>query len=551
MKPGERLTEFQIRDYSKKIFGFALRKTGNHHHAEDLTQEILVSLLSSIQSGRIIDRMDAWVYRICCYTWSNYVSKEKRYWRTSDISDLELQSDARSPEDEYGLKEELERLSQEVRYLSQLHRDISVLFYYENQSIKTISSLLQIPQGTVKWHLSEARKKIKEGLTMDSRSTDTLSLKPVRLNVGHCGSPGPQGEPNSYFDTLLASNICIAAYERPVTIEEIARSLGVSSAYIEDFIGKFEFSELIRKVGKSTFQTNFIIQDMKSNVAIAGYLKTKAEELADDFYSCLASKLDELKGLGFHGSQCGDTFLLWAIIPYAINHQYFRVKDQSYYAQYQPDERKDGGKYILQARIRYEEQDYQLHLPEPERTKKYVTNGIKSRSTGKYSALQMETWWSGLKWRDFNAPDIVDMHRIVELIETGAEHTEYDKELISRMVKKGFVSYREGRLECLIPFFKPEQFHEFIRIIETALQEVDAKRKLEQVHDDFVELWEKLAPRHIAKKEIVYKAYQDGSSIIFAMLENMEHSGKLPLPAEEEKERLTTLMWMHGPKLKQ
>ncbi|MDF2650873.1 MAG: hypothetical protein K0Q73_6678, partial [Paenibacillus sp.] len=153
--------------------------------------------------------------------------------------------------------------------------------------------------------------------------------------------------------------------------------------------------------------------------------------------------------------------------------------------------------------------------------------------------------------RNFNAPDIVDMHRIVELIETGAEHTEYDKELISRMVKKGFVSYREGRLECLIPFFKPEQFHEFIRIIETALQEVDAKRKLEQVHDDFVTLWEKLAPRHIAKKEIVYKGYQDGSSIIFAMLENMEHSGKLPLPAEEEKERLTTLMWMHGPKLKQ
>lgn len=28
MKPVERLTEFQIRDYSKKIFGFALGKTG-------------------------------------------------------------------------------------------------------------------------------------------------------------------------------------------------------------------------------------------------------------------------------------------------------------------------------------------------------------------------------------------------------------------------------------------------------------------------------------------------------------------------------------------
>lgn len=49
-------------------------------------------------------------------------------------------------------------------------RAVVVLFYIESFSIKEISSMLQMKEGTVKWHLSEGRKKLK------------LTLKPEMLS---------------------------------------------------------------------------------------------------------------------------------------------------------------------------------------------------------------------------------------------------------------------------------------------------------------------------------------------------------------------------------
>jgi len=41
-------------------------------------------------------------------------------------------------------------------------RAVVVLFYIEDLSIKTITDLLKMKEGTVKWHLSEGRKKLKK-----------------------------------------------------------------------------------------------------------------------------------------------------------------------------------------------------------------------------------------------------------------------------------------------------------------------------------------------------------------------------------------------------
>ncbi|MEP6684251.1 MAG: RNA polymerase sigma factor [Parafilimonas sp.] len=49
-------------------------------------------------------------------------------------------------------------------------RAVVVLFYVEAFSIKEISSMFQMKEGTVKWHLSEGRKKLK------------LTLKPGMLS---------------------------------------------------------------------------------------------------------------------------------------------------------------------------------------------------------------------------------------------------------------------------------------------------------------------------------------------------------------------------------
>lgn len=543
MNANDRFDEALLRTYSTRIFGFALAKTGHRQNAEDLAQEIAMALLGSVRSGKRVANWDAWVRTICCYTWSNYLKREKRHWGWSDLGERHA-AEAADGRETTETESSLERLAAEVAYLSKLHREITIRYYYERQSVTHIARATGLAPGTVKWHLFEARKKLKEGMTLTS-SAQSLSFKPVRLGVGHSGTPGPNGEPNSYFQSLLASNICRAAYDKPLTVEEIAKTIGVASVYVEDEIAKFEHAELLLRTGKGKYRTNFIIDTIEAAAEEGAYLKEQAERIAEELYRCVASRLDAIRAIGFHGSQANDTFLLWTLLPYAIWRQYGRVKQEDYYRQYRLDERKDGGRYIVAARILYSDAEYEARIPDYAVIRKYATNGIKSRGDGKrYFGLQMETWWSGMKWRPFDAQDVIDLTRVAELIDSGAVHGDYDKLLISRMAAKGFASHEGGRLEVLVPFFKAPQLEELHRVLDEAFDSVQAKRKLESVHDQVVQMWKRIAPAHITEKEIVYKAINRGFSIIFACMEFLERAGLLALPAEEEKERLTTIMWL-------
>ncbi|BBH21233.1 hypothetical protein Back11_25780 [Paenibacillus baekrokdamisoli] len=538
------LSESHLQVYSKKIFGFALSKTSHEQNAKDLSQEISLALYRSLGTGRQVDNMDAWVHTICCYTWSNYLAREKRHWSNVDIDHMHSLLDEKAEI----LTEETDHmllgLRQEVAYLSRLHRDITVQYYYERKSVEQIAERLQIAAGTVKWHLFEVRKKLKEAMKME-QTVDNLSFNPVRMMVGHSGSPGPNNEPNCYFNSLLTANICVAIYEKALSIEDIARKIGTASAFVEDEIQKLEKSDLVLQKGKGKYRTNFIIETMVSLSAETDYIKSKAEELAEEICACVADNLSEIRSLGFHGSDLNDTFLLWALLPYAIFQQYYQVKDTAYYARYQPDERKDGGKYIVAASIVYSEEEYRKRLPNHEIVRKYATNGIKSRNSDYYGGLQIESWWSGMTWRDFDVSDIADMARVVDLIESGESHNEYDKLIIARLVEKGFVSMDGSKPVCLVPFFNAAQHEALHLILDRVFCDIDFKKKLDQIYEDMTAIWRRDAPSFISDKEIVYKAIGDGATLIFAVLEYLERRGKLSLPADTEKKRLTTILWRY------
>ena len=60
---------------------------------------------------------------------------------------------------------ELHELWDAVQHLSVEFRTVTVLFYYEDMSIKEISKILNLPQGTVNSRLNRSREKLKTILT--------------------------------------------------------------------------------------------------------------------------------------------------------------------------------------------------------------------------------------------------------------------------------------------------------------------------------------------------------------------------------------------------
>jgi len=236
-----------ITEYLLKLYGFAMKKSFSYAEAEELCSDIICELYSSLLRAGEIYNIDGYIWRISKYVYSKYVSSKKKHQGIS-IDEIVIPF-----EDDFDLleaEEEMLRLRSEIAFLTKTRREIVYSYYYENKSISVISNELNIPAGTVKWHLNKARNELKERVEMN-RKIGKLGLKPVKADsFGHSGNPGPNGGPEFYLKDSLNLNIVYSVYHNPRTTEEIAEELGVTPVYIEDRIKMLEDNGfLVRQAG--------------------------------------------------------------------------------------------------------------------------------------------------------------------------------------------------------------------------------------------------------------------------------------------------------------
>lgn len=245
-----------ITDYLQKIYGFAVKKSYSYDEAEDLCSEITLEVYQSLLKADEVINIEGYVWRISEHTYAKYVATKKRHEGVS-IDGMEIPYyDEPSSEDE---EVERLRLRREISFLSGARRRIVYLFYYENLTIASIAAQLNIPEGTVKWHLNKAKKELKEGFTME-RKIGKLGLCPIEaLNFGHSGSLGKNNGPEFYLEDKINLNIVYSVYYQPRTLEEIAEELGMTPVYIEDRVAMLEANGFIVKTkgDKYTTYVNF------------------------------------------------------------------------------------------------------------------------------------------------------------------------------------------------------------------------------------------------------------------------------------------------------
>ena len=136
------IAEKLIAEYAKKIYGFAWSKTHHYQDAEDLSQNILLTICQIDFSSKDISDMDRYVYRVCQYTWSNFVRRNMPVWEGIGYNDEMDNTVSKENIDDEIIKNELyQKLRREIMYLGKTKREITILFYYENKIGKEISSL--------------------------------------------------------------------------------------------------------------------------------------------------------------------------------------------------------------------------------------------------------------------------------------------------------------------------------------------------------------------------------------------------------------------------
>lgn len=163
--------DYLVSKYSKRVVSIAWGIVRNAHDAEDLAQEAFVKAFQNIGRFKEGEPFGPWIYRIVTNLALDVVKHRSRF-RHEELSELEPA--ARRDNAELGaVTSELSvRIDRAIQSLPEHQRVVARLFLVEQFDHAEIASMMNLSEGTVRSHLSLARKKLKEQLADLYGATD-------------------------------------------------------------------------------------------------------------------------------------------------------------------------------------------------------------------------------------------------------------------------------------------------------------------------------------------------------------------------------------------
>jgi RNA polymerase sigma factor, sigma-70 family len=144
-----------IREYRSGLFRVAVGILRNHTDAEDAVSEMTCKAFANFNKLKSLESFKPWAMKILVNEAYIIAKKRKRVEPLDDTTEECIHTD----------RLEAYELWNAVQLLDVEFRTPTILFYYEDMSIKEISKILSLPQGTVNSRLYRSREKLKKTLT--------------------------------------------------------------------------------------------------------------------------------------------------------------------------------------------------------------------------------------------------------------------------------------------------------------------------------------------------------------------------------------------------
>ncbi len=164
-----------VRTYQNRVFALVHRMLGNRAEAEDLAQEVFVTVFKSIDLFRGDSRLGTWLYRVAvnhCKNRMKYLDRRRTRAhgaiddaRESDVSDGSAIGGRLPRPDEAMAGAQLEGAIQTaLAELDEEHRVLIVLRDLEGLAYEEIQRITGLPDGTVKSRLHRARAALRDAV---------------------------------------------------------------------------------------------------------------------------------------------------------------------------------------------------------------------------------------------------------------------------------------------------------------------------------------------------------------------------------------------------
>lgn len=166
--------------YQERVFRLVLRMLGDRTEAEDLAQEVFISIFKAIDGFRGDSALSTWVYRIAanhCRNRIKYLARRRKKLTDGydELSNEEGHAHVPGHVRPHGPDRliearEVEHFLQEgLRALDDEQRELVVLREVEHLSYEEIMAITGLPEGTVKSRLHRARAALREHVEKSER----------------------------------------------------------------------------------------------------------------------------------------------------------------------------------------------------------------------------------------------------------------------------------------------------------------------------------------------------------------------------------------------
>ncbi len=538
-----------IEKYVKPIYGFCLKRCKTLEDAEDLAQETALKAYRTLIIRDDIGDPDRFIWTMAHNALSNYYRDFSRNsYGMVNIDELSevLASSENHPIDSLIEAETVAKLKSEIAYLSKLQRGIVIAYYFEGKKLDDIAHGLDIPLGTVKWHLFEAKKDLKRGMEK-MRNTSDLKFNPIKfLYVGTSGCPGSKGADNNFFRSRLAQNIAYCVWKEEKTVNEIAEDLGVSPVYVE------EEAEYLAEYGylkecKGKYLCNIIIEEPTAElIKLRDDIYSKAARLvANELYDELSSS-DILNDPNIWGGVTGkmsfteDTprdknYLLWSLIPYIAANSGKELYKEDIRFEDVSTVRPDGGNTICMATVENESVKGECESD---------WCGICWNESDNLTLWQLDTNFSEHRVNDSYHYDSM---RVISLLKREYEDGDLSPDEYAFLSQRGLINVLNdgGNIKtayrCI--WLEGEEIEKKLLDIGTKIKQKHAS-ELEMMNHELEAAFTKDAPKHLVKmqKYGLQHIFYLNSQFVRSCLDELMSSGRLKAPKEEEKISLTTVI---------
>lgn len=156
-----------------RIYYYALKMLRSEQDALDITQEVLIAMLTGLDKLQNDSAFYSWIGGITANMCRNALNRgpHKKEVQVTDDADgnslfdtFEDIDEQKAPEKALDNDETRRMIMDLIDALPDAQRECVLLYYYEEMSVKDIAAILNISENTVKSRLNYARKAIKSGV---------------------------------------------------------------------------------------------------------------------------------------------------------------------------------------------------------------------------------------------------------------------------------------------------------------------------------------------------------------------------------------------------